>query len=359
MNFLRGIIFGMVIGTQWIGAEETALVELNSFSKVSDFKSLDQLANGKVLGARVEVEGSDLALSVETVYLIPAPIDRVLVQMTDPKTLVKTEASDTLSLEVHEAMSNPAVISDFQKFVLDPQKKSHLKLLKASLKAAKDFSLNLSLEEAPAIEKATQVWQSAGSGPGAMLALQGVQEAWKAGLLNRAQRFQSGGFRNSPPYARADGPLDYSKEMQEIVQSQTRVADRFKGLLLALDQGGTIPNAPTPPFYYWENPIISGMSTITLGGGVSERSSQGYRILETQYYVSGNFYSSVILHETWPVTWKGAPATLVWRGDYVITSYITRVKGIEKMAAKMIFLIEVKKSVESFIRDCLPSVPSH
>ena len=48
----------------------------------------------------------------------------------------------------------------------------------------------------------------------------------------------------------------------------------------------------------------------------------------------------------------GKAGTLIWRLDYVITPALHRAKGIERMAAESILLLEIRKSVGDFQEYC-------
>ena len=55
--------------------------------------------------------------------------------------------------------------------------------------------------------------------------------------------------------------------------------------------------------------------------------------------------------ELWPAEVDGKQQTLIWRADFVSTSSIPFLKGIERLAAENIMLLEVKKSIGAFVKE--------
>jgi hypothetical protein len=97
---------------------------------------------------------------------------------------------------------------------------------------------------------------------------------------------------------------------------------------------------------------VQGEQTISLSAQFSQPLDDGFRVAEVSYYVSGQYYISVILYQLIPADVNGVKGTFIYRSDFVLTPSVSRIKGIERIAAENILLLEIKKSARSFVEEC-------
>lgn len=297
---------------------------------------LSDLAGGKVLGQRVPSEGRALSMTVESYYLLPDSPANVIKLMIDSTSAAATEASDTLSIEGHYIISEPPRKEDFSPFSLSGEKSSSFGFGGTRMLDADVAKLNLSSREAEILKKAAD--QGAA----------GIDAAWKEIFLNRATTFRQGGLLKSAPYESNGKPFDVRQELVALLKSQPKVLNKFQNILGVIMTGKPLEDI-LKPSHYWQNHKLQGQRVVTMAYITAYPSGSGYLVADCTYYVTGGYYTSLILYELQPVSYEEKNQTLVWRGDYVISESINFLKGIERMAAEKIMLLEIKKSIESFI----------
>jgi len=74
-------------------------------------------------------------------------------------------------------------------------------------------------------------------------------------------------------------------------------------------------------------------------------------VMDEEYYVCGNYYTSVTLYEVWPIQVGQRTGALVWRGDFFAAPTLSFTKGTERIAYGAIMLQEIKKEIRSFQED--------
>lgn len=329
----------MVFGL-WVAAGVPVRAEdaVSEILKISGLKKIDlaKLAAGEVEGSRIPAEGSDLTISVESLFAVPLAPGKVVDLMEDSTSATEVKASDTLDVEGHFAVSLPAREEDFGRLKISAEDGMGRGLMKASADGA---SLNLNAPEAAALAQTAR-------DPAAL------EKAWRKVLTSRAQTFQTRGWVGSPTYDRGGRAFSMHQEMVRLLKTQPAILDRFKETIGAAMTAKTVPGMAAPG-YYWEMSRIQGDRIFSLGA-VFSRKMEGsvHQVIEPTYYVSSKYFTSIILYEIRPVTINGSPYSLVWRGDFVITPSINFMKGIERIAAENITLLEVQKSVRSFAEEC-------
>lgn len=338
MRARSGFLF-MVFGL-WVAAGIPVRAEdaVSEVQKISGLKKIDlaKLAAGGVEGCRIPAEGSDLTISVETLFAVPLAPGKVVDLMEDSTSATEVKASDTLDVEGHFAVSVPAREEDFGRLHISADDGLGRGLIKAS---AEGSGLNLSAPEAAALAQASRNPEA-------------LEKAWRKVLVSRAQTFQTRGWVGSPTYDRGDRGFNMHQEMVRLLKTQPAILERFKDAIGAAMTAKTVKGMEAPG-YYWEMSRIQGDRTFTLGAVFSRKmEGQVYQVVEPTYYVSSKYFTSLILYEIRPVTINGSPYSLVWRGDFVITPSINFMKGIERIAAENITLLEVQKSVRSFAEEC-------
>jgi len=324
----------------WVAAANPARAEdaVAEIRKYSGLKKIDlaKLAAGDIEGSRIPTEGSDLSISVESLFAVPLTPGRVVDLIVDSTPDGKAKAADTLDVEGHFAVSLPAQEEDFRRLRIS----SDDGLGRCILKACSDGSgLNLNAPEAATLVRAAH-------DPAAL------EIAWRKMLTARAQAFQTRGWVGSPGYDRGNRSFSMHQEIVRLLKTQPAILDRFKEVIGTAMTAKQAPGMDSPA-YYWEISRIQGDRTFSLGAVFSRKMEDSVRqVVEPTYYVSSKYFTSLILYEIRPVTIGGSPYSLVWRGDFVITPSINFMKGIERIAAENITLLEVHKSVRFFADEC-------
>ncbi|MDX6765602.1 MAG: hypothetical protein SFU85_02315 [Candidatus Methylacidiphilales bacterium] len=320
------------------GASRLAAADaLDEIQRYSGIRNVDpaKLAAGQIVGTRIPAEGSDLTISVETLYALPLTPEQAVRRMVDSDSATQAQASETLDLEGHFPVRVPAQEADFARLVISPEDGLGRALIKAS---ASGSGLNLNAVEAKLLADAPDPASLSG--------------AWRKMLAERARTFQSRGWVGSPAYDNGGRGFNMHQEMVRLLKAQPALLERFKDSIGAAMTAKLAPGMETPS-YYWETSRIQGDRTFTLAAVFNRRLEDGsFQVVEPTYYVSSKYYTSLILYEVRPAVFNGVPHSVVWRGDFVITPSINFLKGIERIAAENITLIEVKKSVQSFIEEC-------
>lgn len=297
---------------------------------------LSDLAGGKVSGLRVPSEGRALSMSVESYYLLPDAPANVIKLMIDSTSATDAEASDTLSIDGHYIISESPRKEDFSPFSLSGEKSSSFGFGGTRMLDADVTKLNLSNKEAAMLKKAADQGEA------------GIDAVWKEIFFNRATTFRQGGLLKSARYESKGKPFDVRQELVALLKSRPKVLNQFQNILGVIMTGKPFEGM-LKPSHYWQNHKLQGQRVVTMAYITAHPTGSGYLVADCTYYVTGGYYTSLILYELQPVQFEGKSQTLVWRGDYVISESINFLKGIERMAAEKIMLLEIKKSVESFI----------
>ena len=160
--------------------------------------------------------------------------------------------------------------------------------------------------------------------------------AWSKILQARA----SGG--GSGVYDTAGGAITARGDARSLINDNPFLSKQFPSLV------GLPPGSP-----YWEFFDVQGTGAVNIGSITSKAGAGGsVQILDWQYYASGGFYTNIIFYQLWPVQVNGKEATLVWRGDFLSVPDSANSRGMERLAATMIMLQEIKK-VASYLQQDL------
>lgn len=297
---------------------------------------MDKLAAGQIPGERLPAKGGELTISTEVVFAVPLAPDKVVGLMKDSISATQVKASETLDVEGHYTVDNPASPENFAKFAFSTDAAS--KALIAMSHKGTGAGLHLNAVEAATLAKTSTPEQAAA--------------AWKKILADRARTFQTRGWVGSSTYDLGNRAFNMHQEMVLLLKTQPEILARFKDSIGSAMTGRLAPGSDAPK-YYWETSRIQGDRTITLAAVFARKINSGHwQVVEPTFYVSSKYFTSLILYDVLAAEVDGRPGSVVWRGDFIITPSIGVMKGIERMAAENITLLEVKKSVESFAAEC-------
>ncbi|MEM6823188.1 MAG: hypothetical protein AAF558_14755 [Verrucomicrobiota bacterium] len=336
--------FSMVLTLGFAPAYSVLAESYFPYAATSDI-DLDALNRGEVIGKRVDIKAYQLSLCAETYFMLPTTPDRVLKKLryTGPNT--GSRSGGTFGIDGRDKISKPASLSDFSQFALG-QERGSFGFGGSAMADLKLKQLNLSKGESANLQKASA------EGPAQL------ESAWKKLFLERVRSFQSGGLMKAAPYETGDQPFRHQPKTVLILKSRPNVLRNFQNIIGAI-MTGSKTSSGLPLVYGWESTKVQVEQTVTLNCIAAEPNKRGgYLIAESAFYVSNKYYTSMILHELIPVNYNGKSQTLCWRGDFVITSSINFLKGVERLAAQKIMLIEVKNSVQDFVDQCRQEYPS-
>lgn len=326
--------------------------DVETYSDIRKSIDLAKLAKGEILGERIQVPSTPLGISVQTCYLVGAPPAQVLARMQDDQSSEQVKGSKDFDKEGTFRINTPAQAADFAPLSLDPGTRPAKSLLGNALEAdAKKGKLNLTPDEAKALAGTLRELQAAHGNDWMKAGRDKTEEAFRALLHRRASQFQQGGLSAMAAYDTGSGNISVKDELLMMTRSRPKAYERFDALFKAALTGQAPAGATAPPRYYWESAKIQGEDTFNLGAFFAHPTEIGFRALEVQYFVTSKYYTSLILYELWPAEVDGKQQTLVWRADFVSTSSIPFLKGIERLAAENIMLLEVKKSIGAFVKE--------
>lgn len=297
----------------------------------------ERLGSGQIEGARIPAAGGELSISTETLFAVPLPPARVVDLMKDTVSATHAQASETLDVELHLPISTPAKESDFARLNLGADPAARW-LLSAGARGT-GAGLNLNAVEADRLAKAGTP--------------ETAEKAWRELLAARARLFQERGWVAAPPYDLGNRAFNQHQEMVRLLKTMPTILNHFKDTIGAT-MTARLAAGMDEPKYYWEASKIQGDRTITLAAVFAREVGPGHwQVAEPTYYVSAKYFTSLILYDVHAYDLPGGgKGSVVWRGDFVITPSIGVAKGIERMAAENITLLEVRKSVRAFVDEC-------
>lgn len=296
----------------------------------------ERLAKGEIEGRRIPAAGGELSISTETLFAVPLPPERVVKLMKDTVSATQVQASTTLDVELHLPVSVPARPEDFER--LNLQADPSARWLMAASARGVGAGLNLNAVEADQLQRADSSEK--------------LEQAWRKLLAHRARIFQERGWTGVPPYDLGNRSFNPCHEMVRLLKTTPLILEQFKDLLGVVMTAQHVSPAEST-IHYWESSKIQGERTITLAAVAARRVAPDvWQVVEPCHYVSSKYFSSLILYEVRNFPMESGQGSLVWRGDFIITPSIGLAKGIERMAAENITLLEVRKSVRAFAEEC-------
>ncbi len=337
---LRGGVFALLtlLALGWPSALRAAepVAELGSFSAFPQL-DLNKLAGGKVLTARGALADSPRDLSVQAVYLVPAPVGKTveLHRQWDPA------RHPELKVWLHGDIGGKPSAGDFAKLSSAPSNGAVRGLASATQKLPEKGALQLSNAEAQEFSKASGGAGGALPGP--------VAAFWTHVLLNRASAFAGKGLSGQPPYEFGNGSARPAEEVSRLLKGQPKVRGQFRSLIEATPLGGGAGSLS--PQLYWELFDVEGEGALSLGASYAKEGGETAQMVDLQYYASGGYYVYLTLYQMWAVTSEGKPATLVWRGDSLASQALSELRGMEKMGSGAAMMKEVQRAINLFQKD--------
>jgi hypothetical protein len=323
-----------ILALQITSANADPITELRSLSVFKD-ADLAKLSGGEVLAARGAAVSSGRALSVESAYIIRAPLKTAvgLQQRWNPNRHPE--------LRVYYQADLTGKPSDFQRLESLPSNSSVKAFVEATLRLPGDAS-KLQLSQAEA-----RSFVPGGSTSGTVPA--SVGNFWTKVLTEREQSFVSGGLSAAAPYETTGVTIRPGDEVSQLVKDSSKVQTQFSGLISSTPIGGGKGSLPGTP--YWQVFEADGQAAVTLGSSYGKPVADGWQLADLQYYASSGVYALTAFYQLWPVQLDGKEATLVWRVDLTSASLLGNLRGVERLGSGAAMMREVQKSVKAFLRD--------
>ena len=308
-----------------------------SLKGFSDFQQVDltRLSSGDVLSERGSLMDFPNGISSQTCFFVPLSAEETT------KRLQSWDPSPHGELKVFgfHALHTPCELADFQGLDLRTSQKPVRWLLDkiiASTPARSD--LNLTHAEAQELAGCVQKRSDPQKVSGCMAAL----------LLGRASAFQQKGLDGSEPYDVAGESVSPAIQLRTMLREQLEIAHEFSPILKKTGLLGSETTPSLTPFYYWTLFDADYHGTITLGAIYQLAVGDHFQLVDMEYYVSGNYYTSVTLFEVWPVQVGKKSGALVWRGDFFAAPMLAFTKGTERIAYGALMLQDIKKEIHCF-----------
>ena len=321
-----------MLGSQ-ITSRADPITDLRSLSVFKD-ADLGKMAGGEVLASKGPAMSLARALSVESAYVVRAPVKTTvaLQQRWDPT------RHPELKIYVQGDVGRG---SDFQGLASVRSNSSVKAFVDATLKLPGDASkLQLSRAEA-------NMFSPGGSSEGAMPA--SVVAFWRKVLAERARSFNSGGLGAEAAYETASPPVRVGEEVSRLIRESGNVRTYFSSLISSTPIGGGRGSAPTSQT--WQMFDADGIAAVSLTASYGKPVGDGWQAADLQYYASGAVYTVLTFYQLWPVKVDNQDATLVWRVDMTSAAQLGELRGVERMGSGAAMMREIQKSVKAFLRD--------
>jgi hypothetical protein len=317
-----------------LAADSGPVESLKSFS---DFQQVDlnRLLNGDVLSERGSLMDFPNGISAETCFMVPVSAEETAkrLQLWDPS------AHAELKVFAFHPLHTPCEPADFQQLDFKTSQGPVRWLLDktvASTPAKSD--LNLSHEEAHGLASCVQKHADP----------QKVSECWAALLLGRASAFQQKGLDGTQLYEVAGGSVSPATQLRTMLREQLGVAHEFLPILKKIGILGSDTPPSLTPFYYWTLFDADYHGTISLGAVYQLAVDDHFQLVDMEYYVNANYYTSATLFEVWPIKVGEKSGSLVWRGDFFAAPMLAFTKGTERIAYGALMLQDIKKEIHCF-----------
>jgi hypothetical protein len=305
-----------------------------------DFAKIDikRLLEGQILSQRGPLMNFPNGISSQLCFAVPAsPAETV-------KRLQTWDPTRCPSLKVYAAhdLNDPGELRQFNSLYayLDPGKVPLRWLWNQTVATTGDRS-DLNLTRIEALELARCVGKEANA--------KTIGACWGNLLFTRASGFQRNGFNTSLPYEFDVEPVNPVSHLRSLLQEQSLITREFAPLLQRAGLvGGESAMSPIRPTYYWRLFEADHHATLSLGAFYLLQVGDRYQILDTEYYVSGTYYTSATLYEIWPISDGGRTGSLVWCNVLCSAPALRYAAGIERLASGIILTLEFKKLIRCF-----------
>jgi hypothetical protein len=310
--------------------------DLRSLSVFKD-ADLNKLAGGDVLAAKGTPMSLARGLSVQSAYVVRAPVKTTVSLQQQFKPARHPE----LKVFVQGDLSGRASPGDFQGLASVRSSSSVKAFVDATLKLPQDASkLQLSNAEAKS-------FTGGGSGDGAMPA--NVVAFWSKVLADRVQSFTSGGLSAEPPYETGGASIRVDEEVSRLIRESGNVRSYFGSLISSTPIGGG--RGASSGALSWQMFDGDGVGAVSLTASYGRPAGEGWQSADLQYYASGAIYAVVTFYQLWPVKVDNQDATLVWRVDMTSASELGELRGVERLGSGAAMMREIQKGVKAFLRD--------
>ncbi len=315
-------------------AEEPAPVA--SLKSFSDFQQVDfnRLLAGDVLSERGSLMDFPNGISAQTCFVVPLSAEETAkrLQLWDPS------PHGELKVFAFHPLHSPCELADFQQLDFKTSQGPVRWLLDKTVASSLTKSeLNLSHEEAQKLADCVQKHADP----------QKVSGCWANLLFNRATSFQQKGLDGAQPYE-VNGSVSPSTQLRTMLREQLGIAHEFLPILkkIGIEENNGPPSLT--PFYYWTMFDADYHGTITLGGVYQLPVGDHFQLVDMEYYVNANYYTSATLFEVWPIKVGEKSGSLVWRGDFFAAPMLAFTKGTERIAYGALMLQDIKKEIHCF-----------
>jgi hypothetical protein len=296
-------------------------------AKYSVFSQVDlaSLSAGKILALRGPGLGFPRDLTVQSLYLVHAPVRRALEMHEQWNPGRHSE----LKVLLHHDFSTHPSLPDFSQPL--PGDSAVHRLADATGKLPAQGDLQLSKAEAAAFK----------GGP--------FQAFWSQVLLHRATGFLGRGLSGEPPYDSPGGSVRVGDEVSRLLHEQPKVRAAFGPIIGSSALSGGAGSLPLLP--YWELFDVEGQAAFSLGATSALQSGDTAQAVDLQYYASGGYYAYITLYQMWPVTVDGKPATLVWRVDDISSLSLSDLRPMERLGSGAAMVRDIQRVIGDFKRD--------
>jgi hypothetical protein len=312
---------------------------ISDLRSVSVFKDADlnKLATGDVLASRGPAMSFARGLSVQSAYLVRAPL-KTTVSLQQQWNPLRHPELKVYAQGDFSGRGNPA---DFQGLASARSNSSVKAFVDATLKLPQDASkIQLSNAEAKA-------FVPGGSSDGSMPA--SVVTFWSKVLADRAQSFASGGLAGEPPYETTGAPIRAEEEVSRLIRDSGNVRSFFGSLISSTPIGGGRGSAPSSQT--WQMFDGDGIAAVSLTASYGRPAGDGWQTGDLQYYASGAVYAVVTFYQLWPVKVDNQDATLVWRVDMTSAAELGDLRGVERLGSGAAMMREIQKGIKAFLHD--------
>jgi hypothetical protein len=328
----------MVAAVGLLGQLGTAKADpISDLRSVSVFKDADlnKLASGDVLAARGPAMSLARGLSVQSAYLVRAPLKTTVSLQQQWNPLRHPE----LKIYAQGDFSGKGSPADFKGLASARSNSSVKAFVDATLKLPQEASkLQLTNAEAKA-------FAAGGASDGAMPA--SVVAFWSKVLADRAQSFSSGGLAAEPPYETGGSSVRVDEEVSRLIESGN-VRSVFSSLISSTAIGGGRGSAPSQTWQMFDG---DGVAAVSLTASYGKAAGDGWQSADLQYYASGAVYAVITFYQLWPVKVDNQDATLVWRIDMTSAPALGELRGVERLGSGAAMMREIQKGVKAFLHD--------
>jgi hypothetical protein len=313
---------------------------ISDLRSVSVFKDADlnKLASGDVLASRGPAMSFARGLSVESAFVVRAPVRTTVSLQQQWKPVRHPE----LRIYAQSDFSGRGSPGDFQGLASVRSNSSVKSFVDATLRLPQDASkLQLSNAEVKA-------FTGGGGGDGSMPA--SVVAFWSKVLADRAQSFASGGLGALAPYETTGSPVRVEEEVSRLIRESGNVRSYFASLISSTPIGGG-RGGGSPGAQSWQLFDADGLAAVSLSASYGKPAGDGWQSADLQYYASGAVYAVVTFYQLWPVKVDNQDATLVWRVDMTSASQLGELRGVERLGSGTALMREIQKNVRAFLHD--------